>query len=169
MYLDFEKLYSKRQQGFFWFQPLPRGTARALVRVAFLPRCFPFFFWDWGRFLHLIGCRRWVVTHCEVGAQCATYTGDLCDGWLHLDQNSGLRRIQVFLKNQLLFYKMALEPMTKYKGRDDLQILWLSMNDWVWIPTMTFKMSASSDSFTTHEWLRNKNTKTLKQEWYLIE
>ena len=30
-------------------------------------------------------------------------------------------------------------------------------------------MSASSDSFTTHEWLRNKNTKTLKQEWFLIE
>ena len=59
--------------------------------------------------------------------------------------------------------------MTKYKGRYDLQIPWLSMHDWVWISTMTFKMSASSDSFTTHEWLRNKNTKTLKQEWFLIE
>ena len=43
------------------------------------------------------------------------------------------------------------------------------MHDWVWISTRTFKMSASSDSFTTHEWLRNKNAKTLKQEWFLIE
>ena len=128
MYLDFEKLDSKRQQGFFWFQPLPRGTARALVRVAFLSRAFPNFCSYCLRFLHLIRCWRRIGTHCEVGAQCATYTGDLCDGWLHLDQNSGLRRIKVFLKNQLLFYKMALEPMTKYKGRDDLQILWLSMN-----------------------------------------
>ena len=77
-----------------------------------------------------------------------------------------LRRIQVFLKNQLLFYKMALEPMTKYKGRDDLLILWLNMNEWIWIPTMTFKMSASFDSFTRHWWLRNKNTETLKKNGF---
>ena len=128
MYLDFEKLDSKRQQGFFWFQPLPRGTARALVRVAFLPRCFPFFFWDWGRFLHLIGCRRWVVTHCEVGAQCTTHAIDLWDGWLHLDQNSNSVEYKYFSRTS--FFSTRWRWSQWQNTKDEMTY---KSSDWVWM------------------------------------